>query len=64
MEGGNRCGQLNMKFRGLKRSDAVDWWRLGCRNWPTPACEYNKPGSRQWWLEQNEEIKVMQWLKS
>jgi len=40
---------VNMKVRGLKRSDAVDrtHWRLGCRNRPTPACGVNKSGSRQ-----------------
>jgi len=40
---------MNMIVRGLKRSDAVDrtHWRLGCRNRLTPACEDNKPGSRQ-----------------
>jgi len=40
---------VDMKVRGLKRSDAVDrtLWELGCRNRPTPACGDNKPGSRQ-----------------
>jgi len=40
---------VEMKVRGLKRSDAVDrtLWRLGCRNRPTPASGDNKPGFRQ-----------------
>jgi len=40
---------VNMKVRGLKRSDAVNrtLWRLGYRNRLTPACRDNKPGSRQ-----------------
>jgi len=39
---------VDMKVRGLKRSDAVDrtLWRLGCRNRLTPACRDNKLGSR------------------
>jgi len=40
---------VNMKVRGLKRSNAVDrtFWSLGCRNRLTPACGDNKPGSKQ-----------------
>jgi len=40
---------VDMKVRGLKRSNAVNqtFWRLGYRNWLTPACEDNKLGSRQ-----------------
>jgi len=43
---------VDMKVRGLKRSDAVDrtLWRLGCRcrNRSTPACGNNKPGPGKW----------------
>jgi len=40
---------VDMKIRGLKRSDAVDrtLWRLGCRNRSIFACGVNKPGSKQ-----------------
>jgi len=37
---------MDMKVRGLKRSDAANW-RLGCRNWPTLTSGDNKPGSMQ-----------------
>jgi len=39
---------VDMKVRGLKRSDTVDrtLWRLGCRNRPTLTCG-DKPGFEQ-----------------
>jgi len=40
---------VDMKVRGLKRSDVMDrkLSRLDCRNRPTSACGDNKPGFRQ-----------------
>ena len=48
-----------MAARGLQRLDAQDHerWRLGCKNWLTPACGKHLLGSRiegSTFLEQND----------